>query len=197
MIWVAVSSDGTHYVYREWPNDDVEGIGSLGEWALPDSVKADGRAGPAQTGLGWGIARYKEEIERAEGEEEIACRWIDSIYASASTQTIEGGTTLLEECLSAGLDFMPTVKEHIDEGISLVNDLLDYERGMSGGVSSRPKLLFSSECKNVIFALQVWTGKDGRHGASKDPIDVLRYMAGSHLVCFDSKDLNVFAGGAY
>ena len=35
-------------------------------------------------------------------------------------------------------------------------------------------------CRNLAFSLANWTGKDGNKGASKDPIDTLRYgiMAG-------------------
>jgi len=74
MIWVRVFGDGKVYVTREWPsqNDAIPGIGTLGEWALPtgDTKQLDGRRGPAQNSLGWGLLQYKKEIARLEGWEQ-------------------------------------------------------------------------------------------------------------------------------
>jgi len=74
MIWVRCTPDGRMYVYREWPSqtDPIPGVGVLGEWALPtgDTKMLDGRRGPAQSGLGWGLTQYKKEIARLEGWEE-------------------------------------------------------------------------------------------------------------------------------
>ena len=202
MLWVAVFGDGTHLVYREWP--DVE---SYGEWASADSRLADGRQGPAQISLGWGIARYIDEIGALEklpamlpdgtSQEFIAARWIDSVYAAMPTQTREGGTTLLEECLALGFPFAPAPKEHIDEGVSLINDLLDFERGENNEITKKPKLFFSEKCVNTIFAMKLWTGRDHRMGACKDPIDCLRFMSTARLAAFSDSDLNVYAGGHY
>lgn len=74
MIWVRVTSTGKVYVIREWPSqhDAIPGVGVLGEWALPtgDTKQLDGRRGPAQNSLGWGLLQYKREIARLEGWEE-------------------------------------------------------------------------------------------------------------------------------
>jgi hypothetical protein len=202
MIWVAVISDGTHYVYREWPDYET-----YGEWALADTRLADGRLGPAQLSLGWGIARYIEEIGELEKlakaqsdgttHEWIAGRWIDSVYAAMPTQTREGGTTLLEECHALGFPFAPAPKEHIDEGVSLINDLLDFERGENNEITKTAKLFFSEKCVNTIFSMKLWTGRDARMGACKDPIDCLRFMSTARLAAFSESDLNVYAGGHY
>jgi hypothetical protein len=179
-----------------------------GEWARADNVKSDGRAGVAQTSFGWGIQRYVDEIGEleklecvgsdGERQEVVQGRWIDSVYANLPTQTrADGGTTLLEELLSIGFGVGPAMREHVDEGVSLINDLLDYERGEEGEVVVAPKLYFSESCVNTIFGLRVWTGKDGRGGASKDPIDCLRYMACARLVAYSDSDLNVYGGGHY
>jgi hypothetical protein len=43
--------------------------------------------------------------------------------------------------------------------------------------TNQPKLYISENCQNLIFCLKEWTGQDGQKGASKDPIDCLRYLA--------------------
>jgi hypothetical protein len=197
MLWVAVDPPGTHYVYREWPD-----YGTHGDWAVADGRLADGKLGLAQESYGWGIRRYLEEIERLEtGEdgarEEIAARWIDSVFSAMPTQTVEGGTTLLEELALLGEPFSPAPKEHIDEGVSLINNLLDFERGEDDKILESPKLYLSETCGNTIFALKLWTGRDHKYGACKDPIDCLRFMACARLCGFTDADLMIYAGGHY
>jgi hypothetical protein len=197
MLWVAVSPDGAHYVYREWPDYEAHG-----DWALADGRLPDGKMGLAQESYGWGIRRYLEEIERLETDhqgvrEEIAARFIDSIFAALPTQTAEGGTTLLEELAVLGEPFSPAPKEHIDEGVSLINNLLDFERGEDDKITQAPKLYLSETCGNTIFALKLWTGRDQRFGACKDPIDCLRFMATARLCGFTDGDLMIYAGGHY
>jgi len=198
MIWVLVQPDGKHYVYREWPSPGqyIPGVGDPGAWAEPDGRLADGRAGPAQATYGWGIKRYQEEIERLEGTEEIAERWMDSRFGSAPTQSADSATTLIEECVNLGLIFHPAPMDPIEEGVSLINSMFDYEEDTEGLLKS-PSLYISECCPNVIFALKIWSGKDGKMGASKDPIDVLRYMAVGKLVDYNERELTIVEGGAY
>lgn len=75
MTWMRVVPIGgglvRRYFYREWPSFGhaggyIPGIGDIGAWALPGKA-ADGEKGPAQTPLGWGLNRYKQEILRLEG----------------------------------------------------------------------------------------------------------------------------------
>ncbi|HET9376408.1 MAG TPA: hypothetical protein VFO40_15650 [Chthoniobacterales bacterium] len=185
LLWVLVDPKGRHWVYREWPPEDqyISGVGVPGPWAEPDGRKADGKAGTAQTSFGWGIKRYIEEIRARETiepgndkkeatSEEIMERWMDSRFGNTPTTTADAATTLLEECAEAGMRFAPAPNDPIEEGVSLVNSLLDFDED-----SPEPKLFISSQCKAVIFALKVWTGKDEKKGACKDPIDTLRWLA--------------------
>lgn len=67
MIWAIFDAAGTCWIYREWPGGYyVPGWGIPRAWAIP-SEKADGTRGPAQSAQGWGLQRYKEEVERLEG----------------------------------------------------------------------------------------------------------------------------------
>ena len=177
MIWVRVDVRERIFVYREWPPVDsyIRGVGVVGPWALPSASKHDGDKGDAQTSFGWGIQEYKEEIERLENGRPISERFMDSRYASSATMTREGTTTLLEECLDVGLEFKSADGRSIDEGVDLINNALAYDPDKPVGTGNEPRLYISSDCANVIYSLKEWTGADGNKGASKDPLDCLRY----------------------
>src|SRR5262249_53062833 len=114
-----------------------------------------------------------ETLGGSEEPEEVVCRWMDSRFGNTPNLRNDAATTVIEECGLLELQFAPAPLDPIDEGISLINSLLDFED--SDGKEA--KLYISEACKAVIFALKVWTGKDEKLGACKDPIDCLRYMA--------------------
>jgi hypothetical protein len=184
-IWVLVTPDGGHWVYREWPAEGlyIPGVGDPGAWAEPCGNRMDGKPGTGQTSFGWGISRYKAEIERLEGEginadgsvkpaETILERWIDSRFGNTPTNMADAATTLLEELAHLGMRFSPAPADPIEEGVVLINSMLDWDEQ----TLKAPQLRISSECKALRFSLMQWTGKDERKGASKDPIDCLRFM---------------------
>jgi hypothetical protein len=177
-IWVLVDARDRHFIYREWPCEGVyiPGVGDPGPWAEADGRKSDGRAGQAQSSYGWGLERYATEIERVETNEnereEIVCRWMDSRFGNTPNLKSDAATTMIEECALLDLPFAPAPLDPIEEGVSLINSLLDFEPD-----GKEPKLFISSACKAVIFSLKVWTGKDEKLGASKDPVDCVRWMA--------------------
>jgi hypothetical protein len=181
MLWVLVDARGRHFVYREWPCEGVyiPGVGDPGPWAEADGRKADGRAGTGQSSYGWGLEAYAAEIARLEkngpdGEpEQIICRWMDSRFGNTPNLKNDAATTVIEECARLDLAFAPAPLDPVDEGVSLINSLLDHD--VVDG--KEPKLYISSECKACIFALKVWSGRDAKLGATKDPIDCLRYMS--------------------
>ncbi len=49
----------------------------------------------------------------------------------------------------------------------------------------------------MIWALENWTGLDGQHGACKDFIDLLRYMALSPPVYLTEENFAPRGGGSY
>ena len=105
--------------------------------------------------------------------------------------------TLIEGMAELGLEFEPAPGEHQREGIDQVNDLLYYDPEKAIGPANRPRLLILETCKNVIWALENWTGLEGPHGACKDFIDLLRYMALNPPVYFPPEALVCRGGGAY
>lgn len=66
----------------------------------------------------------------------------------------------------------------IDDGVQHVNELLDYkEHEPICPILNEPKLYVSSECKNVIWMFEHYTGHGGEDGGCKDPADLVRYIA--------------------
>jgi hypothetical protein len=118
------------------------------------------------------------------GTETILERWMDSRYGSSPTVTKEGSRTLIEQMSELDMEFLAASGKEIEEGTTLINDLLDYDEEVPLGEFSprlarinEPRLFISENCPNTIYALREWTGKDKQHGACKDPIDLLRYAA--------------------
>lgn len=241
MIWVRCCPGGRKYVIREWPSefDPVPGIGVLGKWALPtgDTRMLDGRRGPAQNGLGWGLLQYKREIARIEQWEEytesgpdedvrnwkqypedvpqeakaaaarvgrkrmkIYSRFMDARFGNSNSLEADGVRTLFEEFDDIGLSFRETgadMKKSIEEGVQMISTALYYnqEQPIVTDVNC-PSLFISEECGNMIFALQTWTGLDGGKGATKDCIDVLRYVYLKNLEHVEeSEELRAMSGG--
>ena len=138
-----------------------------------------------------------EFFEDLEGEEDIYERLVDSRFGASANLALDRPTTLLEELAELGYDFIPTPGLQIDEGIELINEALDYDPSMDLGIGNEPKLYISSECKNLIFALKTWTGKDGKEGACKDPIDTLRYLISSSPIHAGDGAFATKGGGSY
>ena len=173
MIWARAGKDGNIYIHREFP--DI----SMGEWTLP-SEKPDGKAGTAQrNGAGRGIDEYKLLIRELEGDEKPERRYIDPRAGATQAVGRDGGTSLIE-LLDSGDDpmfFEPAAGLRLEEGIAIINDWLCYDTLQPRSPINQPRLFISEECENLIYAMREWTGADGEKGASKDPIDCLRYLA--------------------
>lgn len=198
MIWVRVAQDGKCYVYREFPSQvhPIEGLGMVGEWAVAGK-KIDGDKGMAQQPFGWSLTRYAQEILKQENGEKVFMRIMDSRFGHASTPTKSGMTTLIDEMAELKMFFEPSVGVRIEEGVTLINDLLDYNEEQEVDSLNCPKLYVHEDCKNVRFALSVWTGMDGKTGASKDFVDVLRYFCLSAPTYLDESAGVLHKGGSY
>lgn len=198
MIWVRVAPDGKAYVYREFPSqvEPIEGIGMAGEWAVAGK-KIDGDVGLAQASFGFSLAKYKQIIEDLEGEEEIFLRIMDSRFGASPTPTKSGMTTLIDQMADLGMFFEPSVGVKIEEGVTMINDLLDYNPEQPIDSLNTPRLFVHEDCKNLRFALSVWTGRDGKTSASKDFVDVLRYYCLSAPTFIDENEAILHEGGYY
>lgn len=193
MLWLRVAEDGNMYVYREFPNS------SEGEWALP-SADADGKAGTAQrNGAGRSLADYKSLILELEDKEEIWERYIDPRAGGSKAITEDGGTTLIE-MLDDGdvpMNFQPSAGVRIEQGVALINDGFAYDMNYEISPLNKPKLYISEACQNLIYCVQEWTGQDGEKGATKDPIDCLRYLMVMNPEYNTNKTFKGYGGGSY
>ena len=216
MIWARFDSAGRCFIYDEWPNQDryIPGWGFPGPWAEPCGKRADGKPGPAQKTVGFGLLDYKAEIEAVEREHardqrteaggqktedgiEIFERLMDSRYGNAATVSRESATTLIEECAEIGLNFLAAPGDTINEGVELIKDWLAYDKTRPLDALNQPRLYVSRRCKNTIYALRTYTGQDGKHGAVKDFVDVVRYLALSGAAYADAGALAVKPAGSY
>jgi hypothetical protein len=119
------------------------------------------------------------------GSEHITARIIDPRAGSNKVPGIEEGTTLIELLEEEQVDaagkvsgpsmvFEAAPGARVDEGTTLINDLLDYNLEKPVTVENCPRLYVAASCKNTIYALRTWTGADGEKGATKDPLDCLK-----------------------
>jgi hypothetical protein len=204
MLWVRFTPDGRCWVYREFPDQIsyIEGVGQAGPWAEPDGRLLDGRPGPAQKACaGFTFADYKRVIELAEKEDaaEPIERWMDSRYGNTPSMTEEGVKTLIDQCdEKMDMQFRATSGKAIVEGVAVINDMLGYDDTREVDATNSPKLYISERCQNLIFSLKTWTGADGKKSASKDFIDILRYLALADGVGYqDPEGLRARGGGCY
>ena len=193
MLWARVDKEGNIYVYREFPDT------SDGEWALP-SGDPDGKAGTAQrNGAGRSLADYKQMILDLEQGESIWERYIDPRAGGSKAVTDEGGTTLIE-MLDDGenpMNFQPAAGIRIEQGVAMINDGFAYDYNQEISPLNKPKLYISDACENLIYCLKEWTGLDGDKGATKDPIDCLRYLMTMNPQFQGNDSMKGYGGGAY
>ena len=181
MLWARAVGDAL-WVYREFP----------GAYPVPE------------IGFGWGYVRYKNLIARLEGwklagalapdapwdpEEQVRLwrdgsepgdareivhrRLMDPRGGSAVFVEREGVSTPLVEYARLGMRFEPAAGGAITAGIDKIIDALDWAPGRP------PRLFVAASCRNLIWCLLNWKNLDGEKGATKDPIDCLRYLYAS------------------
>jgi hypothetical protein len=190
------------------------------------SAKADGERGSAQGNWGLGFREYADEIERVErelfalenpGKEgriviPAGCRIMDSRSAAVESQHHGASETLITTMEGYHLDFLPAGRDSgaesgstkIKEGVGMINDRLFYDEEKTELVEGvyrfhgrAPSLYVSATCKNLVFAMQTWTGQDGGAGATKDPIDTLRYLVIAGPTHFEPRMMGWRGGGAF
>jgi phage terminase large subunit-like protein len=126
--------------------------------------------------------KFLDEMSEHNGAREVVQdRQIDSRFGSTPRMENDRPVTLIEQFADLNLFFEATPGDDIEEGARLIDDALDYDETAPVDYFNAPRLYVSADCVNTIFSLMTWTGmtKEGRRnldGASKDPIDCLRYF---------------------
>jgi hypothetical protein len=82
----------------------------------------------------------------------------------------------------------------IEDGIGVINDMLDYDESEPVSAMNSPKFFISSECEQSIYAYAEYTGLDGLKGALKDVIDPDRYLFKRGIYFVDEQTLQATGG---
>ncbi len=188
LCWVAIDAAGTWWVYREWPDMDT-----FGEWALPGPTP-EGKAGPAQKSLGWGIAEEVDQIKLMEGNEEIFERLVDPRMGAAEKKGDEGATTLITDFDKYGMTLIPAPGVDIKSGLKLINGLLYYDTEKPIDSRNSPKIFFSPRCGNMIHMMAEYTATYSTEHTKEAP-DLLRYLATANPIHVSPSDMQTQGGG--
>jgi phage terminase large subunit-like protein len=216
ILWFRVDVLNRLYVQREWPD------ASYGEWAVP-SRRPDGARGPAQTlESGKGVAEYKRLLLQLSGWERdpVSGSWTppagrrphefagDPRGFGTQVPGNESGTSLRDlmldtqkskdgKIIGPGIDLVLSPACGVQEGFGLINDALYWNEEQPLSEVNRPRLFVSGVCQNLIYCLRTHTGLDGEKGASKDPIDCLRYALKSDVRWMDPERKTEQRTGGY
>lgn len=121
--------------------------------------------------------------------EVIAERYVDPRAGASEHLAEQGGTCIIDEfeavqvdgegkVTGPGMTLLPASGVNEEEGLTAVNELLDWNRGQPlMPVMNQPHLFVCEECQQVRWMFENYTGRSGAKGACKDPADLVRYMA--------------------
>lgn len=135
--------------------------------------------------------------DERKAQEIIEARYVDSRAASAPRIENDRPVTLLDDLAEVNLYCELTPGDNIDEGCQKINDMLDFNENEKLSFFNRPTLYVARSCVNTIFSLETWTGSEGNKGASKDPIDLMRYKALSDTGFVEEDSWESVPGGSY
>ena len=121
----------------------------------------------------------------------------------------KGGTCIIDEfdeeqvdskgnVIGPAMELIPASGVNEDEGLSLVNDLLDWnDEEPLCPVVNQPHLFVCEDAMQVRWCLENFTGRGGSKGACKDFADLLRYMALAKLTHVDTGRAGGKPGGGF
>lgn len=141
--------------------------------------------------------------------EPVRHRYIDSRAGKSQHVAEKGGTCLANELakvqfkpgttdvVAPAMRFLLASGVELQEGLTAINDLLfwDKEEPFMPPLNA-PRLYVSEDCRQVVWALQNYTGLGGETGACKDYVDLVRYAALARLRHVDGAE-KTLGGGSY
>lgn len=155
--------------------------------------------------------RFEDSIKAGQPiHETVLMRYIDPRAGHNPHADQHGGTCLVDEFLDEQRDSRtgqllgPAMPFELGSGVrtdfgkSAIEGLLywDTDKPLTPLLNA-PHLYVAEHCHQVSWALENWTGRDGEKGASKDFIDLLRYMALANLRHLTPDMLQTRGGGSY
>lgn len=143
------------------------------------------------------LKNVKHWREERGAREIIEARYVDSRAASSPRIENDRPVTLLDDLAEFGLYCELTPGDDIEDGCQKIIDMLDYNANEKLSFVNKPKMFIARSCLNTIFSLETWTGADGNKGASKDPIDLLRYKVLADLGYVEPESWLSVPGGSY
>lgn len=109
--------------------------------------------------------------KRSGAIEPIGIRIMDPRGGMAPHVSTEGTSTPLGDWSDLGFEIEPAFSGTVVSGVDAIINAIDADR-----------LFISEDCTNLIWSMEVWKNVDGDKGATKDPIDCLRYIFSSGLM---------------
>lgn len=124
----------------------------------------------------WEIVRRWNE--RCRKRRDVLERFIDSRFANTKVFDLNQMLSLIDQFDEVGLTFIPTTggdsNTPIQEGAEMINNALFWDPEKPRDWFNRPHLFISERCRNLIYAMENYTG-ESQASACKDPFDDLRY----------------------
>ena len=189
MVLFGIDAHGVAWAVSEFPDFDT-----FGPWM--DMSKGDkGRPGEAAQPNGYGILDYVEVIRRLEKGRDCL-RIIDPRLGAASYQKAEGSSNIIDDLADEDVVVYPAEALDIDTGLQAINNLLAWNPSEPMGLENHPKLMFSSECQNLIACMQEYETGDLKHPA-KDLVDCCRYFAVGNYEHLDETSFVATGTGGY
>jgi len=181
IAWFAIDRAATIWCYREWPDH-----ASYGEWFLPGNT-AEGKAGPAQKSLGYGVKKQVStilELEKESGTpEDIFERLADPRMAAQERKGEDGAVTLFGDFEKAGMILVAARGQDEDIGIKMINEYLFFNTEEPRDSRNSPRFYVSDRCENFISMMEAYTASY-RTENSKEASDVFRYLVTSGAAYF-------------
>jgi hypothetical protein len=142
-----------------------------------------------------------------EGGEEIYERLLDPRAGAAYQSATEGGTSIIglmaegeheaKDAADRPMIWQAAPASKVAEGVDLLQPWFDWDTESPLSGLNHPRCRVAEGCRNTIYALSTWTGADGEKGATKDPIDVLRYAVKRGIRWNERQGRATEGGGSY
>ena len=122
---------------------------------------------------------------------------IDPRLGAASYQKAEGTSNIISDLADEDVHVYPAEALDIEQGLQAINSLLSFDQSKEVGFDNHSKLIISDKCGNTIHCCSNYQVDHGPKGATKDPVDCLRYVAIGNYRYFEDSELTSSGAGGY